>query len=444
MTAVVCGILGILFSLSGQELLAGVQSRLEQKVAGAADDIRYDDGELTFDSDIMDLEYGVYLSIYDADGRLLYGRVPYDFDNSALFEDGSIRKFTTNNVSYYLLDFFYAIPDYGSVVIRGVSSITEAEASYRFTIRLAMILLPLLVILTAVTGYRMTQRTLRPVARITETVRQIQNDGDLSRRVALGEGNDEIYRLAETFDQMLTQVEESFQRERQFSSDVSHELRTPVASVMLQCEDLLEREDLTAPVREGLLTIDAKTQYLSQMISQLLFLTRADQGRQKLELEELDFGELTLMACEEAREMADRRQITIKCRTESGLLLRGDETLLIRFWMNLLNNAVTYGKEQGHILVTAGLEGGRIKGEIRDDGIGIRREDLPHIWERFYQADTARTAEGSSGLGLSMVRWIVTAHGGEISVRSRFGEGTVFSFSFPAAQEKGQTCVEVK
>lgn len=446
MTAVVCGVLAILFSLSGKEILSIVQNRLETTVSQAIEDIELDDGVLEFDSDLMNLEHGVYLSVYDADGILLYGKVPYGFDNSAVFEDGSIRQYSVNGASYYLMDVFYRIETYGSVVIRGIVSITEAEEGFLTTVRLAVVLLPLMVALTAVMGYLMTRRTLRPVSRITDTVREIRRDGDLSRRINLGEGKDEIYRMAATFDQMLEQADESLKREQQFTSDASHELRTPVAAMMLQCDELLERGDLDPQVRAGIQMLSRKTRYLSTMISQLLFLTRADQGREKLTMEIVDFSELTAMACEEAAESAAEgaaaeewaaqglfKGITVESEIEDGIFVQGDETLLIRFWMNLLNNAITYGNPGGHIWITLKKEEDRAVGEIIDDGIGISEKDLPHIWERFYQADPSRTGESSSGLGLSMVKWIVKAHNGEITVASHPGEGTVFSFWFPAA-----------
>lgn len=436
MTAVVCAILALLFSLSGQELLTGVQARLEQEVAAAGADIEYDGSGLDFDSDIMDLEYGIYLSVYDSEGYMHYGRVPYDFDNSAPFENGNIRRFDGDGVSFYVLDMVHQIEGYGPVVVRGVASITDAEGNFHTTIRLAVILLPLIAAATAVMGYLMTRKALKPVGQITETVRKIQRDGDISRRIRLGNGRDEIYRMAATFDDMLEQVESGMKRERQFTSDVSHELRTPIAAMMLQCEELLSRTDLTQETREGVEMLFRKTGYLSQMISQLLLLSRADQGRARLTLEPLDFSELTAMAAEEAQEAGREKRITVQSQIEPGLCLRGDETLLIRLWMNLLNNSISYGKEGGHIWLSLSQEGRYARAEVRDDGIGISPQDLPHIWERFYQADQARSREGSSGLGLSMVQWIVQAHDGQISVRSRPGEGTAFGFRLPLAEEQ--------
>lgn len=434
MTSVVCMIFAILFSFSNNEILTGVGSQLEERVADALDEIQYDGEHLEIDSDFLELENGIYLSLYGTDGSFLYGKVPYGFDNSAPFEDGNVRKVKNGDTQYYILDRIFQISGYGVVDIRGVASITAAEKSFLLTVRLSLILLPLIVIITAILGYFMTKRTLRPVDQMTRTVQAIQTDGDLSRRVSLGKGNDEIYRLASTFDNMLAQIEDSMLRERQFTSDVAHELRTPLSTMTLLCDDLLTHEPLDPSVQEELLLLQKKINGLSHMVSQLLMLSRADQGRAKLEPESLNLSELAQMACEEAKEYASKKQIAVEYQIAPQLYMVGDETLLIRFFMNLLNNAVSYGKENGHIWVTLQQDTESphlIKGSVKDDGIGIREDDLPHIWERFYQADTSRTESENSGLGLSMVDWIVKAHHGKIAVESTFGEGSSFTFCFP-------------
>lgn len=395
MTLVVCAVLIVLFSLSNQEILSSVQSQLEEEVAGAREYIRYRDGALEFDSDLLELDHGIYLSIYSSDGTLLYGKIPYGFDNSAVFEDGSIRKFQgRDDVQFYVMDIYYYITDYGVVDIRGVTSITEAEANFVGTMRLALILLPLIVILTSVLAYRVAAR----------------------------------------FDKMLAKIEAGMKREQQFTSDVAHELRTPLSTMTLQCETLLDDETLNPEARNGVEVLYRKTGYLSQIISQLLILSRADQGRAQIEIEPVNFSDIALMASEEVQVYAMENDITINTQIEPDIYIQGDETLLIRFWMNLLNNAVKYGRNGGHVWVMVQKSGGEIVGEIKDDGIGISKNDLPHIWERFYQADKSRSGTESSGLGLSMVQWIVKVHGGKITVYSTVGEGTCFKFAFPYQQ----------
>ena len=437
MTTVVCTIVAILFSFSNQEILAGVGSQLEERVADASSEIHYENGTLEVDSDFLELEDGIYLSLYNSKGNLLYGKLPYAFDNSVPFDNGTVRKIQGEDTQYYVLDMIYRIPEYGVVDIRGISSITAAERSFLLTIRLSLILLPLLVIVTAILGYFMTKRTLKPVVQITNTVRAIQEDNDLSRRVALGSGKDEIYQLAQTFDQMLETVEKSLVREQQFTSDVAHELRTPLSTMTLLCETIQNHKELDESTKEELALLHRKITSLSRMISQLLLLSRADQGRAHIESEKIDISELALITCEETRETALTKHISVDMHIEPDLFVLGDETLLIRFFMNLLNNAVSYGREHGHILVKLSRSEqnpAQIEGFIKDDGIGISEQNLPHIWERFYQADTSRTDRDSSGLGLSMVDWIVKVHHGTIRVESELGKGTTFFFTFPAVE----------
>lgn len=438
MTAVVCMIFAFLFSFSNKEILTGVGSQLEERVADSMDDIRFDGEHLEVDSDFLELENGIYLSLYASDGSLLYGKIPYGFDNTLSFENGNVRKVKNGDTQYYVLDLVYEISGYGVVDIRGVSSITAAEKSFILTVRLALILLPLIVVITAILGYFMTKRTLRPVDQITRTVQAIQADTDLSRRVSLGNGNDEIYRLASTFDNMLAQIENSMIRERQFTSDVAHELRTPLSTMTLLCDNLLSDNHLEVSTREDILLLQKKVHGLSHMVSQLLMLSRADQGRAKLELESLNLSEIALIACEEAKELASVKHISVEYNLEPELSMVGDETLLIRFFLNLLNNAICYEKENGHIWITLQRDTDapqHIRGSVKDDGIGISEKDLPHIWERFYQADASRTEQENSGLGLSMVDWIVKAHHGTIQVKSKPGEGSEFSFSFPCDKD---------
>ncbi len=431
MTAVVCGILFLLFSLSDRQIMSSVQARLRTNVYKATDDIDFDDGYLDFDSDLDDMEAGVYLSVYGDDGTWLYGRVPYGFSNSMIFEDGNMRTVRENGKDYCVMDVYAPVKDYGYVYVRGVVSVSAAEEGVLVIRDMALVLLPLLVAVTAVLCYFMTRRTLRPVSAMTTTVQEICRDNDLSRRIGLGSGRDEIYRLAQTFDGLLWQVENGIKREQQFTSDVSHELRTPISAMMLQCDTLLSNPALDKETRAGVEFLDQKVKYLSGMISQLLLLSRADQGRAQMVMERINFSELTEMAAMEGAELARPKKILLTQEITPKLYVCGDETLLIRMMMNLLENAVNYGKEQGHISLRLWAENGFVCGSIKDDGIGIAPEHLPHIWERFYQADPARSAQNSSGLGLSMVAWIVHAHSGHIQAESVPGKGSCFSFFLP-------------
>lgn len=458
MVLVTCVVLAVLFSLSTREVLSSTQNRLERRVQESTDDIRLRDGEIRVDSDFYSVSGDIYLSLYDENRYLLYGKIPYGFNADPELADGNLRVIqdAENRQEWYVYDLPFRLDGEHIVYVRGITSITEAEASFAVTVRFALILFPLLIVVTALIGYRFTRRTLLPVRRITETVQKIRADGDLSRRVGMPEtgrkgmpetGNDavtgkfsarrksrdEIARLAETFDGMLGEMEEAFEREKRFTSDVAHELRTPVAVILAQCGECLRDETLPERQRQELEVIERKAREISDTIGSLLFLTRADQGRQALQREMVNIGELTRLAAAQEEFLAEEREqdVEIVCEMPEELWVFVDETLYIRMISNLISNAVFYGRRKGHVWISLREENGRVVGSVRDDGIGISREDLPHIWERFYRADSARSEGNYSGLGLPLVQWIVEAHGGRIRVRSELGKGSEFTFILP-------------
>lgn len=443
MLLVTCAALVILFSLSNRELLATVQDRLTHRVQNSADAVILRDNVPAVETDFYSVESDVYLSLYDETGYFLMGRIPHGFDSEPEIKDGQIRKLREGNTQWYVYDMSFRLSADQTVYIRGITSVTDAETSYRVTMRFALILLPGLTLATAFIGYRFTRRTLLPVRRITDTVQEIRADADLSRRIGLpesgGKNRDEIYHLAETFDEMLSQLDEVFRREKQFTSDVSHELRTPVSVIIAQCGACLTDETLTEEQREQICLIEKKAKEMAEMISQLLFLSRADQGRQPLEMEELDLSELTEMVVEE-RKFLIREQglpVLLTSEVEPGIKRRADETLYIRMLGNLISNAVAYRKPEGQSKIHVSLteKDQCIIGVVEDNGIGIREDALPYIWERFYREDAARTKGSHSGLGLSMVRWIVEMHGGNIRAESRKGEGSRFIFELSRTEK---------
>lgn len=433
MVLVTCLCLAVLFSLSGNEILTSAQMHLRERVQESADEIELEDGEFEIDSDFYSLDNNVYLALYDTGGDFLYGKVPPGLEQAPQFEDGKIQTVKSGTEQWYVYDVQYEMENGQEFYIRGVVSVTETQKEFLIAVRFAVILLPLTVILTALIGYRLIRRTLLPVRQMTETVQEIQKDGDLSRRIGVSQdtGKDEFYQLAGTFDGMLESLDQAFRRERQFTSDVSHELRTPVSVILAQCEVSLNRNDLSDEQREEILLIRKKAGEMSRMISQLLLLARADQGRQQLNKEEINISELTEMIVEEQKMLAQRRKIEVHTEIEPDITGYLDESFYIRMLDNLISNAVSYGKEGGNIKVTLHQIPSGVRGTVEDDGIGISRDDQVHIWERFYRVDASRTGkeEGShSGLGLSMVKWIAQAHGGNVRVESELGKGSCFTF----------------
>ena len=433
MVLVTCLCLAVLFSLSGNEILTSAQMHLRERVQESADEIELEDGEFEIDSDFYSLDNNVYLALYDTGGDFLYGKVPPGLEQAPQFEDGKIQTVKSGTEQWYVYDVQYEMENGQEFYIRGVVSVTETQKEFLIAVRFAVILLPLTVILTVLIGYRLIRRTLLPVRQMTETVQEIQKDGDLSRRIGVSQdtGKDEFYQLAGTFDGMLESLEQAFLRERQFTSDVSHELRTPVSVILAQCEASLNRTDLSEEQRKEILLIRKKAGEMSQMISQLLLLSRADQGRQQLNKEEINISELTEIIVEEHKMLAQRRKIEVHTKIEPNITGYLDESFYIRMLDNLISNAVSYGKEGGNIKVTLHQIPSGVRGTVEDDGIGISRDDQVHIWEQFYRVDASRTGKGEgshSGLGLSMVKWIAQAHGGNVRVESELGKGSCFTF----------------
>ena len=218
MILVTCAALAILFSLSSREVLSSTRAKLERQVQNSTDDVGLRDGVPAVNRDFYSVEDNVYLSLYDETGYFLLGRNPYGFDSRPEIRDGQVEIIRDGDTSWYVYDMSFRLSRETTVFIRGVTSVTAAEESYRVTLRLALILLPAMVLATAFIGYRFTRRTLLPVRQITATVQKIRADADLSRRVGVpesgGKNRDEICQLAETFDQMLAQLEEAFQREK--------------------------------------------------------------------------------------------------------------------------------------------------------------------------------------------------------------------------------------
>ena len=433
MVLVTCLCLAVLFSLSGNDILTSAQMHLRERVQESADEIELEDGEFEIDSDFYSLDNNVYLALYDTGGNFLYGKVPPGLEQAPQFEDGKIQTVKSGTEQWYVDDVQYEMENGQEFYIRGVVSVTETQKEFLIAVRFAVILLPLTVILTVLIGYRLIRRTLLPVRQMTETVQEIQKDGDLSRRIGVSQetGKDEFYQLAGTFDGMLESLEQAFLRERQFTSDVSHELRTPVSVILAQCEASLNRTDLSEEQRKEILLIRKKAGEMSQMISQLLLLSRADQGRQQLNKEEINISELTEIIVEEQKMLAQRRKIEVHTEIEPDITGYLDESFYIRMLDNLISNAVSYGKEGGNIKVTLHQIPSGVRGTVEDDGIGISRDDQVHIWERFYRVDASRTGkeDGShSGLGLSMAKWIAQAHGGNVRVESELGKGSCFTF----------------
>lgn len=284
-------------------------------------------------------------------------------------------------------------------------------------------------------GTALAKAALSPIDHITKTARQIGAEG-LNQRLNLKGPEDEVTRLADAFDEMLDRLETAFQRERRFTADVSHELRTPL-TIIKGTAEVARRGGAKSPgeYREVLQSIESEADRMTKITKSLLTLARADAGQLRLKMGKVDLDEIVEEVQEELASLAEQKGIDLKTKIVTPVEIEGDEGRLKRLLSNLLENALKYTPNRGQIVLTLERDNHWVKLTVADTGVGIPDRDLPHIFERFYRVDRARSREeGGAGLGLSIVKWIVLAHGGHIEVASRLGRGTTFTVWLPLAE----------
>ncbi len=369
------------------------------------------------------------VSIYGVDGKYIVGQYIYDLAKIP-FEEGIPRRESVDGKEYIVYDTRTPTPPgiKGGFWIRGMESLNSTMLLGRSAIIIMLVLIPLILLLTALGGYYITKRAFRPVNNIVKTANEISKQKDISRRIEISPDakEDELHHLSVTLNKMLDKIENLILQEKQFTSDASHELRTPISVILAQGEYLL---DIAEDEKEKELAqnIVDKAKQISKLVSGLLLLARIDGNRQKLSMEKVELGVLVDVAMEGLREMANQNEISLFSAVEEGTMVEADESLLLSAITNLISNGIKYGKESGHVVVSATQFGGRTEIVVADNGMGISKEHQDKIWTRFYRVDDVRNDEfGSSGLGLAMVKSIVELHGGEISVQSVPEEGTEF------------------
>jgi heavy metal sensor kinase len=295
---------------------------------------------------------------------------------------------------------------------------------------------PALVLVASAGGYWLSRKAVAPVGEIARAAQSI-SEHELSKRLPILETGDELQSLSETLNAMFAGLERAFKRVTQFTADASHELRTPIALMRTRTEVALRKQRSEAEYRETLLRINQELERTSALIENLMTLARADAGSEALQVAPTNLNELLLEISETARLLAEGKSIHYDQRLpNTPLCVTGNAPSLRRLFLILIDNAVKYTAHDGRISVVLDTSDGAAVTEIRDTGVGISPEDLPHIFERFYRADESRSREsGGTGLGLSIAQWIAEAHRGEISVVSKVGEGSVFRVQIPLAED---------
>lgn len=391
--------------------------------------LKYREGYLEIDDNFLDQVNGIYTGLYTEDGALLYGVNLLYRGGAKAFQNGGIQTLTVEGEGYYVFDRRLEQGELEGLWLRGIVSKCQGYVQQSAIVRISLIVMPILVILAVLGGYLIAGRALRPIREIESAAKAICEGKDLKKRIRLAPGADELHRLADTFNDMLGRLEDSFDTEKRFISDASHELRTPMSVIEAQCELIMEKPREAGEYEKALQVIRRQSRKMSRLIGELLDFTRLEQNRGSYVKEPTDMTQLVSSVCEDMAVLREQ-EILLTYAVAPDISVNGNRALLIRLLTNLISNAYRYGRPGGNICVRLEKEKEEILLTVEDDGIGIAPEEQDKVFGRFYQSDTSRSGQGT-GLGLAMVREIAVFHGGTVQVESAPGQGSKFIFSMP-------------
>ncbi|PWU00844.1 MAG: hypothetical protein C5B51_24195 [Terriglobia bacterium] len=310
------------------------------------------------------------------------------------------------------------------VAIEPLDSVVQSLQVLRETLWLVT---PLLLAVAGAGGYLLTRRRLAPLRSMMAQTQAI-SDRNLETRLHIGDAAEELATLAASFNELLARLNQSFETMRRFVQDASHELRTPLAVIRGEADVALSQPRTAADYRESLMLIQEESRRLSRLVDDLLNLARADAGHVQLQLEELYLNDLLAECCRSLQPLAAARNVELSCVAGEDLAVQGDEELLRRMVVNLLDNAIRYTPEGGSVSAALETQGSEVCIRVCDTGVGIPAEAATRVFERFYRADKARSRQqGGFGLGLSIVKWIAESHRGAVELTSQPGQGSTFT-----------------
>ncbi len=370
---------------------------------------------------------GISTLLYSPNEALLAGQIPVSFQAEVPFENATIRTIDTADSKYLVLDLWLASDWNNGIWLRGLVEAPDNETLTHNLLLIALIALPLFILLAGLGSYRITRRAFKPLEHITATAEAINEAKDLSGRIGLPSGKDEFSRLAADFDQMFERLERSFEAEKQFTADASHELRTPVSIIKGACEYAEKYDETPEDHAETISMIHRQADKMSALISQLLSMTRMEQGVENTRMEPMDLGEFTKSFCEEQFGASSHLTVTVI----PEVYVQANQELLERLITNLVENAFKYSTQDKDVQVYVSSTDTEALLSVQDNGIGISPENQEKIWNRFYQIDSSRGSDEGTGLGLSMVKQIAKLHGGFMSLESKLGFGSTFTLHLP-------------
>ncbi len=453
---ILIGFSGLLYAMLAHALAQQTDETLQIAAEQAKDAIEMEKGRLTLDlrdSQVAALtQHGLLVRVINLGGQVeasndsAFATLPV-VDGMLIAARQEQPRFDTVSTSGAAMPVrLYSVPFQKEGTIAAVVQVGQSLQFSQDVLRqLAAILLlalPLTLLSASLGGLFLAHRALSPIDRITRAARRIGAE-NLSERLALTLPDDEVGRLAQTFDSMLARLDGAFRRQRQFTADASHELRTPLTVMKGDISVALNRPRQADEYREVLSELEEEVDRLTRLVEDLLFLARADSHQPLLHTAPLDLADLIPAVVDQVRPLSDAKGLTVGLTAPASLPLIGDQDKLYWLFLNLMDNAVKFTPPGGCITIrcesawhppvreahaTPDGAGSTVVVSIADNGPGIPPEHLPHLFDRFYRVDGARSrAAGGTGLGLSIAREIAEAHGGGIEVESQVGQGSVFT-----------------
>ena len=374
-----------------------------------------------------DFDDGIYFVKYNNAGIEMAGMSPRGFDLTLNFAENTVRTYEKDGGKFYYFDKKINTPE--GEWIRGIIPVNKLTNEVNRMLLIILISSPLLLLIIVYGGYKIIKKALNPVAKISGTASEIQKNGDFSKRIEIDEGKDEIHKMATAFNEMLNSLENSYIREKQFSSDVSHELRTPVSVILTESQYSLEYADTLEEAKDSFSVIQRQAKKMSELINQIMELSKIEK-QIIIPTKKINFSEIIEKILLDYKNLIDKKNIKISKEIEEKIFIIGDKIMIERLLDNLLNNAMKFTKNEIKIKLYSENENCIL--EVEDNGIGMSEEFKNLIWGRFYQINDSRNKKINKGfgLGLFLVSKIIEQHNAVINVESELNKGTKFIAKF--------------
>jgi heavy metal sensor kinase len=370
----------------------------------------------------------IYRSGAPKDGTFDPTRIPFPPGEK---KDGVRRTRLASGQPLLIVTMSFTTPDGSRFMVESGMPDQQIQVVLHGLLLTLAIYTPFIVFLAIGGGYWLMRRSLQPVDEITARAEGITSS-NLSERLPVIRTGDELERLSNALNRMIARLEDAFQHINRFSADASHELRTPLTILQLELEGIVHNHPLSESLEDQIGSALEETHRMYRIVESLLTISRLDAGDAKLDRLHLDLSALATATAAEMRVLAQEKAITLRTTTEDRVYVEGDRTRLQQVVANLIDNAIKYTQDCGTVEVSVHRESGNAVLQVSDNGGGIPSEAVPHLFERFYRVDKARSrASGGAGLGLSIAKAICAAHGAEISVSSQEGRGSCFRVEFP-------------